>query len=198
MIRARTLLLVSSLATFPAAAAERVLTLDPQATTISFHLKATGHDVEGAFELVAGELRFDPETGAADGEIRIDATRAKTGNQKRDKKMHGEVLETGPYPVFLFHARHIEGPWNDHGSSDVQLQGDVSIHGAEHPLTLPAKVTVEGDRITATTEFPIPFVEWGMEDPSWFVLKVAKLVDVTVKTEGRLSGEPEAHAAGGR
>jgi polyisoprenoid-binding protein YceI len=194
MIRGIALLLLSGLATLPVRADERVLTLDPETTTISFHLGATGHDVDGLFQLVAGELRFDPEAGTAGGEIRIDATKAETGNKKRDKTMHEKVLESPRYPLFLFHAERIEGQLAASGTSDLELHGTVTIHGADHPLTLPAKVTIDGDHVSATTTFPVPFVEWGMKDPSWFMLKVAKEVEVTVKAEGRVAGDSIAHA----
>jgi polyisoprenoid-binding protein YceI len=194
MIRWTALLLVSGLATLPTRADERVLTLDPEATTINFHLGATGHDVDGLFKLVAGELRFDPVSGVARGEIRIDATKAATGNKKRDREMHDHVLETGPYPLFLFHADRIEGQLAESGTSDLQLHGTVSIHGADHPLTLPARVTIVGDHVSATTSFPVPFVAWGMKDPSWFVLRVEKEVGVTVKAEGRVTAGAAVHA----
>jgi len=35
--------------------------------------------------------------------------------------------------------------------------------------------------------FPIPYVEWGMHDPSLFVARAAKTVDVTVRVEGHWS-----------
>jgi polyisoprenoid-binding protein YceI len=175
-----------------ASAAERVLTLDPERTSIAFHLGATGHDVEGSFELIAGEIRFDTDSGVASGEIRIDTTGAETGNKKRDKTMHKKVLESEQYPLFLFRAERIEGGLAPTGSSELQLHGTLTIHGSEHPLTLSTQVEVEGDRLTATTSFPVPFVEWGMHDPSWLVLRVSKEVEVTVTAEGSVSSTSQA------
>jgi polyisoprenoid-binding protein YceI len=184
----RSIVLTLSLALpgLPALAVERALSLDPAATGIHFHLGATGHDVEGAFELVTGQIRFDPATGAASGEIRVDATGAKTGNAKRDKKMHQEVLDSATYPQFVFKPSHVDGRLSDSGTSELRLVGSMSVHGVEHPLTVPATVTVDGDHISAETTFAIPFVEWGMKDPSWLVLRVDKEVQVTVTSQGHL------------
>ena len=195
MNRCAAVLVLSAFAAGPALAGREVLTLDPRATTIAFHLDATGHNVEGKFELVAGEVRFDPESGAAEGEIRIDATKGESGNKKRDKTMHEKVLESGEYPLFLFRAERVEGTLSASGTSTLSLKGTVTVHGATHPLTLPVTVSVDGEHLSAKTTFPIPYVAWGMKDPSWFILRVAKEVEVTVQAEGTLAPEPVARAS---
>ena len=72
----------------PALAAERVVTLDPKASEIKFTLDATLHTVHGSLRLTRGELRFDPDTGAASGTIEADATSSETSNARRDRNMH--------------------------------------------------------------------------------------------------------------
>jgi hypothetical protein len=41
--------------------------------------------------------------------------------------------------------------------------------------------------VEATTTFVVPYVEWGLHDPSMMVLRVAKTVGVTVQAKGTLS-----------
>ena len=171
----------------PVAAAEQTLTIDPAQTTIAFHLKATGHDVEGGFLLVDGAIRFDTETGEAGGEIRVDATRSETGNKKRDKAMHRKVLESEEYPMFVFRPERIEGKLADNGSSSLTLEGTISVHGEDHAFRMPVEAEVHEGRLSATTTFSIPFVDWGMKNPSFLILRVAKQVQVTVNAEGRLT-----------
>ena len=57
----------------------------------------------------------------------------------------------------------------------------MSIHGATHPVTLVARVERDGADITASSSLTVPYVAWGLEDPSVFVLRVAKEVEVQVK-----------------
>ena len=172
----------------PLSAAERLLQLTPENTQISFLLEATGHNVEGKLHLQDGQLRFDDETGQASGEIRIDARRADTGNKRRDKKMHDKVLESEKNPLILFEAKSVEGAVDD---GELSLVGSVTLLGKTHPLTLPVQVERDGDRIQASASFSVPYVNWGLRDPSVLILRVAKEVQVTLEVNTTLtSPEP--------
>lgn len=180
----------------PAAAEERVLVLDPAATEVAFDLPATGHDVHGLFTLHDGEIRFDPATGAASGEIRVDLGAGVTGNASRDKTMREEVLETGRFPLARFVARRLEGELRPQGASRVELRGILDLHGTEHEITLPAEVAIDGPRLIADLSFPIPFVDWGLEDPSILFLRVAKTVSVQIHAAGELRDASGTGAGG--
>lgn len=178
--------LVTAFAAVSAHAQQRVIVLDPQASRVSFTLKATGHEVEGGLALKSGRVSFDPATGEASGEIAIDLKGAQTGNASRDRTMHEEVLETQKHPTAMFRAERVRGTVPESGAGQVTLDGTLSFHGADHKLSLPAKVDVQEGRIKADTQFEIPYVEWGLHDPSLLVLRVAKVVTVKVRAEGTL------------
>lgn len=189
-----TLALLASLllgAAAPSIAEELVLTLDPEATTIDFTLGAILHTVEGGFRLEEGEITFDPETGEVSGRVVVDATSGDTGNDKRDRDMHAKVLESERYPGFVFLPTRLEGAFEPAGAGEVTLHGTLQIHGGEHEIAIPATVAVNptedgGRRLEATGTFEVPYVEWGMKDPSKFLLRVAKSVEVTVHAKGRI------------
>lgn len=180
------LTLVAVLAAVSAQAQQRVLVLDPQASKVSFTLKATGHEVEGSMGLKSGRIAFDPATGAASGEIAIDLKSAATGNKSRDRTMHEEVLETDKHPLAVFHAEKVRGTVPESGTGQLTLDGTLSFHGADHKVSLPAKVEVKNGRVKADTQIEIPYVEWGLSDPSVLMLRVAKVVTVKVRAEGTL------------
>jgi polyisoprenoid-binding protein YceI len=176
----------------PAGAEPLTLRLDPAQTEVRFEVEATGHDVEGAFAVQSGEIRFDPATGSASGEIRVDATSAETGNGSRDETMHQEVLESDTYPLFVFHAQRITGELAREGKSQVELHGQLDVHGGTHPITVPTTVEIDGNHLKASATFPVPYVEWGMKRPGFLFLKVAPVVTVSVDAKGSLQ---EATAA---
>jgi len=170
-----------------AAAAERAVVLDAAGSTVTFTLDTTFHEVHGTMALAGGAIRFDPATGAATGTITVDARRAETGNDKRDKTMHADVLESERYPTIVFRAERVEGTLVDPAHSDLRLVGVMTLHGADHKMTLTTSVDSADGKVRGELKFPIPYVEWGMHDPSFFVARAAKTVDVTVRVEGRWS-----------
>jgi polyisoprenoid-binding protein YceI len=178
-------LLLCATPALPALAAERVVILDPAASKVGFTLDTTFHEVHGTMVLTAGSIRFDTETGEASGEIVVDATRAETGNEGRDETMHAEVLETGRFPTIVFKAHRVEGVVVDPGRSELRIVGVMSLHGADHPMTLSTTVESADGRMRGELKFPIPYVEWGMHDPSLLVARAAKTVDILVRAEGR-------------
>ena len=186
LTRTASIILVTALAAVSVRAEQQVLALDPQASKVSFTLKATGHEVEGALVLKSGRIAFDPATGAASGEIAIDLKSTQTGNKTRDQKMHDEVFETKKHPLAVFRAEKIRGTVPTSGAGQVTLDGTLSLHGSDHKLSLPAKIEVQDGRVKADTQFQIPYVEWGLEDPSVIMLRVAKVVTVKVRAEGTL------------
>lgn len=185
------LALLTAFVATAAFAGEQVLVLDPATSKVSFILEATGHDVEGKLALRSGRIAFDPETGTASGEIAVDLKSAETGNGSRDKTMHEKVLEDSTYPLAVFRAEHLRGTVAPSGPSQVTLDGTLSFHGADHKMSLPAQVDIKNGRLTAETRFPIPFIEWGLHDPSIAFLRVAKVVSVKVVAQGALEGAAE-------
>ena len=79
-----------------------VVNFDPAATQVDFTLGATLSTVHGIFKLKSGQIDFDPATGKAGGAVILDATSGNTDNSSRDKKMHGEILESAKFPEIAF------------------------------------------------------------------------------------------------
>jgi polyisoprenoid-binding protein YceI len=138
-------------------------------------------------KLKSGQLFFNPATGVAEGEILVDATTGESGNADRDKRMHGEVLESNRYPAIFFHPSHLKGEFRQvEGPQQLVGQGTFNIHGADHPFELPLTVQVTGSTVTATTKFTVPYVVWGMKNPSRFLFRVSKQVEIEVTAKGSI------------
>lgn len=176
-------LLAAVAAVLPAAAAEIEVSLHPESTTIEFSLKATMHTVHGTASLDHADFTFDTVSGAASGEAVVVSGSADTDNPKRDKKMHGSVLLSAEHPAIVLRAESIEGTLELDGTSDVVLVGTLDLIGAEHPIRVPMKVTIDGGTASVDASFTVPYVEWGLKDPSTFVLRVGKEVPVTIHAE---------------
>lgn len=157
--------------------------LRPDDTTIVFELSATMHSVHGRANLLQGSFVFDTATGTASGEAIVAAASADTNNAKRDRKMHAEVLLSSTHPKIVLRAESFEGELSRAGASEITVLGTLELLGVPHPIEVPITVAIDGDRAAVHAAFAVPYVEWGLEDPSNFLLRVAKIVSVTVTAE---------------
>jgi polyisoprenoid-binding protein YceI len=166
------------------------LVLDPATTPVSFTLSDLHGGVHGTFKLKRGTIQFDPESGAASGELVVDATSGDSGSNGRDSRMHKNILESAKYPDIVFTPDRVEGKVAMEGDSEVQVHGVFRIHGGDHEVTLPAKTHVAGGKITADIRFPVPYVKWGMKNPSILIMRVGDTVIIEIHAVGRLESQP--------
>ena len=123
-------------------------------------------------------------TATVTGSLVIDASSGRSGNHIRDRKMHREILESARYSEITFRPDRIEGDVVPAGVSTIQVHGIFSLHGADHDLTMPVRVQVFPDHWFADTHFTIPYVKWGIKNPSAFLLRVSESVEITVHATG--------------
>jgi polyisoprenoid-binding protein YceI len=157
--------------------------LDPATSEVHFTLGG-GHDVVGVFHLSGGDFNFIRTTGAMSGKISADASSGSSDNKSRDKKMTTDQLKASDFPEIAFSPTKFTGNIQATGDSTIQVEGNFTLLGQSHPLSLPMTVHFEGDHLTATGSFTIPYVSWGIKDPSVMFLKVAKDVKIDLKLNG--------------
>ena len=162
-------------------AATQVFELDPSKTEIGFVVHSTLHTVHGKFQLKRGSLRLDSDTGQASGEIVIDVASGDSGSQSRDKRMQKEVLESQKYPEAIFTPDRFTGHLAAQGKSQIDVHGRFKIHGADHEMTLRFDVEADNGQYTAASQFEIPYIQWGMKNPSNFLLKVDDKAQMEVR-----------------
>jgi|SRR3954469_23896133 polyisoprenoid-binding protein YceI len=171
----------------PLFAQERVFVADPAQSHVNFELGASLHTVHGTFRLKSGTLRFNTATGVADGQLVVDAESGDSGNKSRDGKMKKEILETQKYPEIIFTAQKVKGTIAATGKSQVELDGIMMLHGQPHPMQLTVPVEVNGGVVSADVPFEVPYVKWGLKNPSTFILKVKDTVEINVHMVGRFA-----------
>lgn len=166
----------------------QVLEFDPAQTKVEFTLADVLHTVQGTFKLKQGGIRIDAATGAVSGEIVVDATSGDSGSGARDRRMHANILDSGRYPEIVFRPDRLEGTVPKQGAASLKMHGMFRIHGADHEITLPVEVEAGDGQYTATLHFVVPYVQWGMKNPSTLILRVSDKVNITVKTVAKSAG----------
>ena len=177
-------------------AQDMAVELDPASTRIEFTVTATLHTVHGTFGLKSGAVHFNSSTGSASGLVIVDATSGDSGNKGRDHKMHQEVLESQRYPEITFTPTRMSGRVNPQGASHVQVDGIFKLHGTDHPMTLTLPVQAQGQNLSVQTHIIVPYVAWGLKDPSTFILHVGEKVDIDINAVGRVLSQAAQPAAG--
>ena len=196
-LRIHAVLFMTALAAVTAAGQEIALQITPAATTVEFTLGDVFHTVHGNFQVKRGVIRFDPATGKASGEVVVDAASGDSGSAALDRRMHTNILESDRYPEMVFTPDRVEGQVAPRGASRVQVHGTFRIHGADHALVWPVTVRMNDSQVIAEVEFEVPYVKWGMKNPSTLILRVSDKVAIHIHAVAHIAPPPTVPAATG-
>jgi polyisoprenoid-binding protein YceI len=170
-----------------ASAQQQTFTVNSSASSIGFSLTATGHEVHGVFHVSSGTVQFDHTASKMSGMVVVSASSGDSGDKSRDKNMNQKVLETSRFSEITFQPQTFTGTLASTGDSTIQVSGTFTLHGAPHDITVPMRVHIDGQNLTAKGSFIVPYVKWGLKDPSIFILKVGKEVHVDLNLTGTVS-----------
>ncbi len=185
---AHSILAILPLLLVPGAFAQpQTFTVNPGASQVAFLLGGSDHGTRGTFHVESGLVDFDRTTGRISGSIVVAAGSGDSGNKSRDHKMTTEVLDAAHYGEVTFAPQSYQGVILSSGDSSIQVSGVFTLHGTPHEITVPMQIHIEGATCAAKTRFTVPYVKWGLKDPSIFILKVAKEVDIDLTLTGTLN-----------
>lgn len=112
-------------------------------------------EVTGSFTVADGAL-----TAAT---IEVDMASVATDEPPRDAYFRGDALEVGTYPTATF---ELTGPVDlPTGAADVELAGDLTIHGVTQPVTVEAQVGPTAEGVQVVGSVPITFSDFDVEAP---------------------------------
>jgi len=64
--------------------------------------------------------------------------------------------------------------------------GLLALHGIKQEIVVDSEVLLQGDEVKISGYFVVPYVDWGLKDPSLWLLRVDKQVAINVHTQGHL------------
>jgi polyisoprenoid-binding protein YceI len=86
---------------------------------------------------------------------------------KVQEKMAGpEVLDAARFPSVSFRSTGVKGKAGSKGGYDLELTGDLILHGVTKSLTLPVHVDVAEDVLTATGTVSLRQADYGIKPVS--------------------------------
>jgi hypothetical protein len=181
-------LFVFSALAVPAAVGQHpTFVVNPETSEVKMTLKTTHEVVNGTFHVQSGTIEFDPGSTAMSGSVVVAAGSGKTGNDSRDKKMHNDILVVEQHATVSFEPRSYSGAIAASGDSAIQVTGIFTLLGMPHSIAVPVVVHVEGPAATVKAHFVVPYIQWGLKDPSFLFWKADKEVAIDLALSGRIS-----------
>ena len=172
----------------PAALAQhQTFVVNPDASEVKMTLNTTHEVVIGNFHVQSGSIEFDRSAGRISGWVVVLAGSGKTGNDSRDRKMNRDVLEVEQHATVSFEPKSYAGAIASSGDSTIQVAGIFTLLGTPHEITVPMQVHLDGTSATAKAHFVVPYVQWGLKNPSFLIWKADDDVAIDLNLAGALS-----------
>lgn len=172
----------------PAALAQhQIFTVNPDASEVKMKLNTTHEVVNGVFHIQSGSIEFDRSNPKMSGSVAVLAGSGKTGNDSRDKKMNKDVLKVDQYTTVSFAPKTYTGTIAPSGDSTIQVSGVFTLLGNPHDLTIPIQIHMDGSKATARARFVVPYVQWGLKNPSFLFWKAENDVAIDLNLVGQIS-----------
>lgn len=166
--------------------------VDPAQSSVHFALGDTLHRFGGVFQIASANIVFDPESRQMSGKVVVAAASGDSGSHTRDKRMKNDELQAEAFPNIVFEPKTFSGDLSLSGSSQIQVSGVFTLLGQPHPITVPMTVRIDGSRCTATGQFDIPYIAWGLKDPSMLMVKMQKQVRIDLVLNGQITPQQES------
>ena len=170
-----------------ALAQHQTFAVNPDASEVKMILNTTHEVVHGTFHIQSGSIEFDRSAPEMSGSVVVLAGSGKTDNGSRDKKMNKDILEVEQHATVSFEPKTYTGAIAPSGDSTIQVTGIFTLLGTPHEITIPMLVHIEGTTATVKARFTVPYIQWGLKDPSFMFWKADKDVAIDLFLNGRLS-----------
>jgi hypothetical protein len=172
----------------PAAFAQhQTFVVSPDASEVKMKLNTTHEVVNGTFHIQSGSIEFDRGNPKMSGLVAVLAGSGKTGNDSRDKKMNKGILKVDQFATVSFAPKTYNGTIAASGDWTIQVSGVFTLLGTAHDLTIPMQIHIAGSKATAKGQFIVPYVQWGLRNPSFMIWKADNDVAIDLNLVGQVS-----------
>ncbi|WP_420111054.1 YceI family protein [Pseudactinotalea sp.] len=112
-------------------------------------------DVTGSVTLAGGAVTA--------GTIEVDLTTVATDESSRDQYFRSEALRTDEFPTATFELTEPAEVVLD--GSDLELVGELTVHGVSQQVTATAQAGTSGDGLQVVGSVPITFSDFDVQAP---------------------------------
>jgi hypothetical protein len=101
--------------------------------------------------------------------------------------MYKNILLVDSYRTVSFEPKSYTGAIAPAGDSTIQVTGIFTILGTPHEITIPMLVHLDGASASTKAHFIVPYVSWGLKNPSFLIWKADDDVAIDLFLAGTLS-----------
>jgi polyisoprenoid-binding protein YceI len=164
-----------------AAAAPSAFSVDEAKSVVRIHVGKAGafsfaghrHEITGR---VTGSVRVDAGDPAASSvELAFPTGRlvvlpenepGADAPKVQEIMLGPRVLDAARFPRIVFRSRQVSAAAAGAGTWQLQVAGDLSLHGVTRPVTVPMRASLSGDTLTATGQASLKQSDYGIEPVS--------------------------------
>jgi polyisoprenoid-binding protein YceI len=169
-----------------AVAQHQTFSINSDASEVKMALNTTHEVVNGTFHIQSGSIEFDRGNLKMSGSVVVVAGSGKTGNDSRDKKMNKDILKVDQYTTVSFAPKTYTRAIAPSGDSTIQVSGVFTLLGIPHDLTIPIQIHIDGSKATARAQFVVPYIQWGLKNPSFLFWKAENDVAIDLDLVGQI------------
>ena len=146
--------------------------VDAQASTVTWEgAKKIGGGHTGTIPVAQGTLETN-DGKLVGGKFTLDVTKLQNTDLTEDDgkgKLEGHLksadfFDVEQYPNATFEITGVEMADDPDGNYNHTITGNLTLKGTSRSISIPALVSMDGNRVTATTpDFVIDRTEWGMQ-----------------------------------
>lgn len=158
--------------------------LDDKNSTVTFEVDSTWHRVEGKAPGVAGELHLldEKDPSSVRGTVSVLVERFDTDSSRRDSRLR-EVMAATEFPKVTYTIEKVAlgcATPESSATCSVRSEGSLEIRGATRPFQMSGEITkAENGGYLLRLGGALRWEEFGVEDPSILIAKLAKDVAVS-------------------
>ncbi|HVY12129.1 MAG TPA: YceI family protein [Alphaproteobacteria bacterium] len=143
----------------------KLLKIDYKNSKLSFTGTQAGNAFTGSFAAYVAKVDFDPQNPkAADIDVTIDMTSAKTGDMQRDQALpQKEWFDTATYPQANFRVTSVKKIDPTH----FEAKGQLTIKTMMHDVTLPFTIAPERDGTRFKGQLTIDRTQYNVGTGQW-------------------------------
>ena len=168
-------------------AQRRTLVVTPDFSQVRMTLQTTHEVVSGTFHVQAGSIAFDRSSPDMSGSVVVLAGSGNTGNGTRDHKMNKSILQVEQHATIMFEPKSYTGALAAPGDSTIRVTGIFTLLGTPHEITVPMQVHLDATSASAKAHFMVPYVQWGLKNPSFLIWKADDDVAIDLNLVGTIS-----------